>query len=95
MQFPDCSPLLLFAKRYHRCCELQIINIQGIKKANTGPQSSYFSKFIASHFIEGLNEGNEGIILKCRTNVGILLKCRTTGRPVVYCKMTTTACERM
>ena len=46
--------------------------------------SSYFSQFIASHFIKDLNVGNVGITLKCKTNVGILLKCRkcrTTERP--------------
>ena len=49
--------------------------------------SSYFSQFIASHFIKGLNVGNVGILLKCRTNVGILLKyrkCWTTGRLDMY-----------
>ena len=77
MPLPDCSPLLSFATKYNRCCELQIINIQGIKKGqHMSTISSYFSQFIASHFIKGLNVGNIGIILKCRTNVGILLKCR-------------------
>ena len=52
--------------------------------------SSYFSQFIASHFIKGLNVENLGITLKCSTNVGILLKCRkcrTTGRPEYRTKL--------
>ena len=85
MPFLDCSPILLFATKYHRCCEIQIINIRGIKKdQHVSTRSSYFSQFIASHFKKGLNVGNEGITLKCRTNIGILSKCRkcrTTGRP--------------
>ena len=87
MSFLDCSPLLSFATKYHRSCELHIISIQGIKKGqHVSTISSYFSLFIASHFMKGLNVGNVGITLKCKTNVGILLKCRkcrTTGRPVL------------
>ena len=87
MPFPDCSPLFSFATKYEKCCKLQIINIQGIKKGqHLSTISSYFSQYIASHFIKGLNVGNIGITLKCRTNVGILLKCRkcrTTGRLVI------------
>ena len=85
MPYPDCCPLLSFAAKYHRCCKFQIINIQGIKKdQHMSTISRYFSQFIASHFIKGLNVGKVGITLKFWTNVGILLKCRkcrTTGRP--------------
>ena len=67
MPLPDCSPLLSFATKYHRCCKLQIINIQGIKKGQQmSTISSYCSQFIASHFIKGLNVRNVEITL----NVG-------------------------
>ena len=79
MPFPDCSPLLSLATKYHRC-ELQIINIQNIKKSqHMSTIRSYFSQFIAPHFIKGLNVENEGITLKFRTNIGTLLKCRNVG----------------
>ena len=72
MPFPNCSPLLSFATKYHRCCELQIINIEGIKKGqHMSTIKSYFSQFIGSHFIKGLRVENVALNLKCRINVGM------------------------
>ena len=66
MPFPDSSPLLSFAIKYHRSYELQIINIQDIKKGqHMSKISSYFSQFIASHFRKNLDVGNL-VVIKCR-----------------------------
>ena len=63
------------------CCELQIINILGIKK---GQHMSTISIVIfhnlLHHTIKGLHVGNVGISLKYRTNLGFFLNVGNVGQ---------------